>query len=387
MCARCRRPQVVCYCAQLRRLPTRTHVLVLQHPRERRVGIGTARMAQLALPNSVLRVGIDFAADPVVTATLAGAAPSYLLFPGPEARDVRELAALAEPITLVVVDGTWSQARTLVRVNPALAALPRLAFTPRRRSDYDRIRKEPADFCVSTIEALTEVLNVLEPDGERFDPLLVPFHAMVDRQERFATEVRSSRHQRRFPSEPQPRRPTLAMRLAAEWPRLVCVQGEANGWPVRDPARHDPETVHFVACRPATGELYEAVVAPRRPLAPLTPRHLELDGARLAAGGSVEAWQRSWEAFCKPDDLLVQWGSFYTNLAASEGLKLARRIDLRGELTQSSLRPRGGTLEECAVQLGTTVTPLGLDGRGGRRLAALVSVLEAICADGQPGLP
>jgi DTW domain-containing protein YfiP len=356
-------------------------VLVLQHPRERRVGIGTARMAQLALPNSVLRVGIDFAADPVVTSTLAGAAPSYLLFPGPGARDVRELAALEQPITLVVVDGTWSQARTLVRVNPALAALPRIAFTPRRRSEYDRIRKEPADFCVSTIEALTEVLNVLEPDGEPFDPLLLPFRAMVDRQERFANEIGASRHQRSYPRERRKRRPTLAMRLAAEWPRLVCVQGEANGWAVRDPARHDPVTVHFVACRPATGELYEAVVAPRRPLAPLTPRHLELTGERLAAGVSVEEWQRSWEAFCKPDDLLVQWGSFYTNLAASEGLRLAqRRIDLRGELTQSSLRPRGGTLEECAAQLGTTMTPLGLDGRGGRRLAALVSVLETIRA-------
>ena len=372
---------MVCYCALLQRLPTRTHVLVLQHPRERRVGIGTARMAQLALPNSVLRVGIDFASDPIVTATLAGAAPSYLLFPGPEARDVRELAALAQPITLVVVDGTWSQARTLVRVNPALAALPRIAFTPQKRSHYDRIRKEPDELCVSTIEALAEVLGVLEPDGEPFGPLLLPFRAMVDRQERFAIEIGASRHQRQYPRRPRKRRPTLAMRLLAEWPRVVCVQGEANGWPVHDPARHDPETVHFVACRPATGELYEAVVAPRRPLAPLTARHLELPDERLAAGGSVEAWQRSWTAFCKPDDLLVQWGSFYTNLAASEGLELPRRrIDLRGELKQSSVRPRGGTLEECALLLGTTVTPLGLDGRGGRRLAALVSALRTICA-------
>jgi hypothetical protein len=170
------------------------------------------------------------------------------------------------------------------------------------------------------------------------------------------------------------------MRLGADWSRLVCIQGEANGWPVHHPDRHDPETVHFVACRPATGELYEAVVAPRRPLAPLTHRHIELDRERLVAGGSVESWQRSWAAFCKPDDLIVQWGSFYTNLAASEGLSLTRcRIDLRGELTQSSLRPRGGTLEECAVQLATTVTPLGLDGRGGRRLATLVSVLGTIC--------
>jgi len=380
VCARCRRPQVVCYCAQLPQLPTRTRVVVLQHPRERRVGIGTARMAQLALPNSFLHVGINFADDPVVHALLSGTAPSYLLFPGPDARDVRELA-LEQPITLVVVDGTWSQARTLVRLNPALAALPRIAFTPRRRSAYDRIRREPADFCVSTIEALAEVLNVLEPDGQPFDPLLVPFHAMVERQERFASEVAASRHQRRQ-RKPRPRGPTLAMRLAADWPRLVCIQGEANGWPARDPGRHEPEIVHFVACRPATGELYEAVVAPRHPLAPLTPEHIELSAARLAAGGSVESWQRSWQAFCPPDSVVVQWGAFYASLAAAEGLALpTRRFDLRGELTQSSVRPRGGTLEDCVAHLKLSIEPLALDGRGGRRLAALVGLVTAIAGE------
>jgi len=380
VCARCRRPQVVCYCAQLPRLPTRTRVVVLQHPRERRVGIGTARMAQLALPNSFLHVGINFADDPVVHALLSGAAPSYLLFPGPDARDVRELS-LEQPITLVVVDGTWSQARTLVRVNPALAALPRIAFTPRRPSAYDRIRREPADFCVSTIEALTEVLNVLEPDSPPFDPLLVPFHAMVERQERFASEVAASRHQGRQ-RKLRPRGPTLAMRLAAEWPRLVCIQGEANGWPARDPARHEPEIVHFVACRPATGELYEAVVAPRRPLAPLTPQHIDLPAARLAAGGSVESWQRSWQAFCPPDSVVVQWGAFYTSLAAAEGLSIpTRRIDLRGELTHSSVRPRGATLEDCIAQHNLSIAPPALDGRGGRRLAALVALVTALAGE------
>ena len=379
VCRRCRRPSVVCYCAHLPRLPTRTRVLVLQHPRERRVGIGTARMAHLALPNSILRVGIHFASDPVVTATLAGSAPSYLLFPGPAARDIRTLA-IDEPITLVVVDGTWSQARTLVRVNPALAALPRIAFVPRRPSDY-RIRREPADFCVSTIEALTEVLNVLEPDGVPFDPLLDPFRAMVDRQERFATEIRSSRHQRRERVAPRNQRPPLGARLAADWSRLVCIQGEANGWPVHHPDRQDPEMVHFVACRPASGETYEAVVAPRRPLAPQTPHHIELPVERLRHGHSVDDWRRSWQAFSRPDDLLVQWGTFYANLARSDGVALPQqRIDLRGELTQSSLRQRGGTLEECVARLGAPVISLGLDGRGGRRLAALVAVLQALRA-------
>ena len=363
------------------RLPTRTRVVVLQHPRESRVGIGTARMAQLALPNSVLRIGIDFAADPVVTEALAGAAPSYLLFPGPGARDVRELG-LTQPITLVVVDGTWSQARTLVRLNPALRALPRIAFTPRQRSDYDRIRREPADFCVSTIEALAEVLAVLEPDGEPFDPMLVPFRAMVDRQERFATEIASSRHARRERPLRQ-RAPSLETRLAADWSHLVCIQGEANGWPARDPARHDPEIVHFVAVRPATGERYEAVIAPRRPLAPMTPSHIEVPLEQLVGGDSVEAWRRSWQAFCPPDSVVVQWGSFYTRLATDEGLMLpSDGIDLRGELTHSARRPPGGTLEDCVASVALEVPPLDLAGRAGRRLAALAALTTALAERG-----
>jgi hypothetical protein len=126
-------------------------------------------------------------------------------------------------------------------------------------------------------------------------------------------------------------------------------------------------------------------VAPRHPLAPLTPRHIELPFERLMAGGSVESWQRSWQAFCPPDSVVVQWGSFYASLAAADGLTIPpRRIDLRGELTQSSLRVRGGTLEDCAVQLGLSVAPPALDGRGGRRLAALVALVTSLRSSDTP---
>jgi DTW domain-containing protein YfiP len=58
ICARCRRPESVCYCAHLVSLPTRTRVLLLQHPRERHVPIGTARLAHLCLPGSELSLGV-----------------------------------------------------------------------------------------------------------------------------------------------------------------------------------------------------------------------------------------------------------------------------------------------------------------------------------------
>jgi DTW domain-containing protein len=377
MCARCRRPEVVCYCAHLPCLPTRTRVLVLQHPREEWVGIGTARMAHLALPSSTLRVGVDFALDPVVVEALAGAAPSYLLFPGRDAVDVRTIPR-DTAVNLVLLDGTWAQARTLLRLNPAVGALPRIAFTPTRPSDY-RIRRQPAEFCVSTIEALAEVLTILEPDGGPFERLLDPFRAMVARQEWFETEVRTGRH-RREPGRPRrkPARPTLAARLTADWPRLVCIHGEANGWPVAHETRPPPETVHFLACRPATGETYEIVLAARNGLAPLTPRHLELPEARMRDGASLDAWRQSWQAFARPDDVVVQWGAFHAELASAEGIAVpSRRIDLRAEMAQAINR-RAGTVEACATRLGATTAPLDLPGRGGRRLAALVGLVRAL---------
>ena len=385
-CARCDRPSVVCVCSHITILPSRTRVLLLQHPREHRVGVGTARLAHLALPSSTLRVGLDFGGDPVVRAALAGAAPAYVLFPGPAAIDVAELPrgparelAPEGALTLVVLDGTWSQARKLLHLNPALAALPRVAFTPRHLSDY-RIRRQPAEHCVSTIEALAETLTALEPDGGPFARLLDPFRAMVARQEWFAAEVRSQRHRHPVRARRPSRREKLAARLAEAWPRLVCIQGEANAWPARTPARPEPEIVHWLAHRPATGESFEAVVAPRRALAPSTPKHIELPAARLMAGGAVDGWHGAWSAFRRPGDLFVQWGHYYGDLAAQGGLDLAgEALDLRGEASQA-LRRRLGTVDECVSALASGPASVPFEGRAGRRLAGLIAALTALRA-------
>ncbi len=164
------------------------------------------------------------------------------------------------------------------------------------------------------------------------------------------------------------------------------MQGEANAWPARDPDRQEPAIVHFTACRPATGEIFDAVVTPRGALAPRTPEHVDLPLARLVGGATTEEWHRSWREFSRPDDVLVRWGSFHSNLATAEGIVFpTRQVDLRGELAQA--HQRHGTLEECVARLGTEVTSLGIDGRGGRRLAALVSLLRTLCPAPEPMPP
>jgi DTW domain-containing protein YfiP len=342
------------------------------------VGIGTARLAHLSLPASSLHVGLNFEGDDAVGAALGSGAPAYVLFPGPGAIDVADLPR-DRPLTLIALDGTWWQARKLLHLNPTLAALPRVAFTPRRLSDY-RIRRQPAAHCVSTIEALAETLSLLEPESGPFDRLLDPFRAMVARQEWYAAEVRSQRHRQPVRARRPSRRDKLAARLAAAWPDVVCIQGEANAWPARTPDRPEPEIVHWVAHRPATGEHFAAVIAPRRLLAPSTSQHIALSAEQLRAGQSVDDWQRSWRAFVRPGDLVVQWGRYYSGLAAHDGVDPDRdglTLDLRPEVSQI-LKKHLGTVDDCVIGLGLAVPPAELDGRAGRRLAALVSAVRGL---------
>ncbi|RPI67076.1 MAG: NAD-dependent epimerase/dehydratase family protein, partial [Ignavibacteriae bacterium] len=81
-----------------------TRVVILQHPREKDMPIGTARMAALCLPQARLHVGVDWDGRHVLRdATSAPARPAILLWPGPGARDILTEPP-AGPVTLIVVD-------------------------------------------------------------------------------------------------------------------------------------------------------------------------------------------------------------------------------------------------------------------------------------------
>lgn len=70
-----------------------------------------------------------------------------------------------EPICgLILLDGTWSQAKTLWWRNPWLLKTRRLHLIPKQKSLYGNIRKEPRPECVSTLEAAAESLTFLGMD-------------------------------------------------------------------------------------------------------------------------------------------------------------------------------------------------------------------------------
>jgi DTW domain-containing protein YfiP len=383
VCRRCRRPARVCYCASLPTLETRTKVVILQHPRERDMPIGTARMASLCLPHAELHVGIRWAEHAALAAALADPArPPILLYPGPDAKDVlREPPA--GPVTLIMVDGTWSQAKSVVRDNPILQALPRYAFAAPEPSQY-RIRREPSVEYTSTIEALMHVLGVLEGAPERFRALLTPLRTMVDNQ--LACQKEAPPHSRRAlrrrgPRTPRQTLPPALFRELVHGADLVCVAAEANSWPyrARDGAAEVGELVHWVACRLGTGERFEAFARPSRELSASTTFHTGLDAAQLASGGSAGDVVAAFERFLNPGDQVCTWGTHAAGLYANAGGALpGDSIDLRA-IARREARRKIGCLESFAGSIGAagaSEAPLG-SGRAGRRLAMMVDIVRS----------
>jgi DTW domain-containing protein YfiP len=354
-------------------IATRTRVVILQHPRESDVPINTARIAELCLSNASLHVGLDFASDSRLRAALSDpAAPAILLYPGEGAKDLA--CELPEgPVTLVVVDGTWWQASKLFKLNPMLHGLPRYGLKPSQASRY-RIRREPAAHCLSTIEALAAALAELEGRSDGLPELLQPFDAMVERQLEFVARESRPRHQKSGKGRERP----LVLPALSERPESVVVgYGEANAWPYGAADEHLPEIVHYAAVRPATGERFEAYVAPSGPLAPSFETHSRLMAEQIRGGESRASFAERLRRFVRAGDVLVSWGFYTSELLRQEGIALPPALDLR-QAAIHALGRRVGQLADYVAALDVRPLPPWAAGRTGTRLAAMEALVARL---------
>lgn len=191
-CYRCMRPASSCLCPKEPPLETRTHIVLLMHPKEyRREKCGTGRLACLNLANSEIIPGVAFDDHPRVR-ELVGDPANYpvLLYPGPKAMNLSEgdfpLSDLGgRRLVVFLVDATWSCSRAVLHQSPGLLGLPQLKFEPQTLSRWV-IKKQPRDYCLSTIESIHELLVALERAGLDAYPdkarLLSVFASMQDYQ-------------------------------------------------------------------------------------------------------------------------------------------------------------------------------------------------------------
>ncbi len=203
-CPHCLKPQPLCVCDAIQPIANRIAVLILQHPQEQDRLLGTARVAARQFANATLRVGLSWPSlakalgrpgDPKRWATLfLGSARAADFPPGREvaAFDQKGAAladqdgALGEIGGVILLDGTWSQAKTLWWRNAWLLKGKRIALKPRRPSLYGRRRREARREGLSTIEAAGLVLARLENRPEIETAVTATFRRMLERYDQAA---------------------------------------------------------------------------------------------------------------------------------------------------------------------------------------------------------
>jgi DTW domain-containing protein YfiP len=154
-------------CDRVERYETARRVLILQHPQERDALLGSAQILEACLPKAQIVVGLSWRnlghalGEPDVDAKRWA-----VLFPdreAPEGAITTRRGAALEPSQIdgiVVLDGTWSKAKTLWWRNPWLNKLSRVNLAPTKPSIYGKLRAEPRRDYVSTLEAVAGALTL-----------------------------------------------------------------------------------------------------------------------------------------------------------------------------------------------------------------------------------
>jgi DTW domain-containing protein len=131
-CPRCLKPLPLCICDSITPIDSRVSLLILQHPQEQDRALGTARLAALHFKDAVLKIGLSWpslskalgrqVSDPSRWAVLyLGSAKVADLDTD---RDIvainrkgeiedNQRAILKDIEGIVLLDGTWSQAKAL----------------------------------------------------------------------------------------------------------------------------------------------------------------------------------------------------------------------------------------------------------------------------------
>jgi len=199
-CAHCGKPLPLCICDSITRLESRTSLLILQHPQEQDRALGTARLTALHFKDAVLKIGLSWpslskalgrpVADPSRWAVLyLGSAKAGDLDSDSEIvainrkgeREDSQRAILNRIEGVVLLDGTWSQAKALWWRNPWMLKCQRVILGPHRPSRYGQLRREPRRDGLSTIEAAAMLLAALEKRPEIATTLNGCFERMLAR--------------------------------------------------------------------------------------------------------------------------------------------------------------------------------------------------------------
>src|ERR1700692_273374 len=197
-CPSCLKPLLLCICDSVTPIKSKVSLLILQHPQEQDRALGTARLTALHFKDAVVKIGLSW---PSLSKALGRPVPDpsrwAVLYLGSakvadldtdseivainrkgEAED-HQRAILKEIEGIVLLDGTWSQAKALWWRNAWMLKCQRVILGPKHPSRYGRLRREPRRDGLSTIESAAMLLSALEKRPDIADTLNTSFERML----------------------------------------------------------------------------------------------------------------------------------------------------------------------------------------------------------------
>ncbi len=197
-CPRCQKPLLLCICDSVTPIENRISLLILQHPQEQDRALGTARLTALHFKDAVVKIGLSWpslskalgrpVADPSRWAVLyLGSARVADLDTDSDIVAINrkgevadhQRAILKDIEGIVLLDGTWSQAKALWWRNAWMLKCQRVILGPERPSRYGKLRREPRRDGLSTIEAAAMLLSSLEKRPDIAETLHAGFERML----------------------------------------------------------------------------------------------------------------------------------------------------------------------------------------------------------------
>ena len=199
-CPRCLKARALCICDQVAPLDNRLSLLILQHPQEQDRALGTARLTAQHFRDATLRIGLSWQSlAKALGRPVADPSRWAVLYLG--SAKIRDLDTEADVVALtrkgeiaehqravlerlegvILLDGTWSQAKALWWRNPWMLRCQRVILGPKRPSRYGALRREPRRDGLSTIEAAAMLIARLEKRPDIEATLNASFERMLAR--------------------------------------------------------------------------------------------------------------------------------------------------------------------------------------------------------------
>ncbi|MCB9922990.1 MAG: DTW domain-containing protein [Planctomycetaceae bacterium] len=284
------------------------------------------------------------------------------------ARLLTELSPQERPNQLVIIDGTWYQAKTIVRDVAQLQKLPCYRFAPSSPGQY-RIRREPNAQSLSTLEATVAALRTLEPDTPGWDQLLAAFNQMVEKQLEHSAGYVSWRKKQNRRSRPR----FIPLRLLQDPTSVVVAYGEAT------PGKHGlhidkPLPVNWVAQRLGTAEQFACRLQQKSPLPTSALEFMQLSATDFEGAISANEFRRNWSRFLRRNDVLVVYHQRIYQLLKNMDAERPQCIVLKSIFGKWQ---RGfHSVEELAGVENVVVTDDDGRSRADRRLELAVALVE-----------